>query len=65
MKILFLHGWHSVPAGVNLVAFRDGEEPTKNSGASLIEVGNDHRLADPEPPSAILRVGEGEEEASE
>jgi len=28
----------------------------KNSGATLIEVGTDHRLADPEPLAAMLRA---------
>jgi len=30
-----------------------------NSGTALIEVGNDHRLADPEPLAAMLRGCEG------
>mgnify|MGYP000892113086 CR=1 FL=1 len=45
MKMLFLHGWHS-------------EELAKDSGATLIEVGTDHRLADPEPLEKMLRAGE-------
>jgi hypothetical protein len=45
MKILFLHGWHS-------------EELAKDSGATLIEVGTDHRLDDPEPLEKMLRACE-------
>jgi hypothetical protein len=33
----------------DVVPFADSEEVAKNSGATLIEIGNDHRLADPEP----------------
>jgi hypothetical protein len=36
----------------------DSEELAKNSGATLIEVGTDHRLADPEPLATMLRACE-------
>ena len=39
----------------DVVPFADSEELAKNSGATLIEVGTDHRLADPEPLAAMLR----------
>jgi fermentation-respiration switch protein FrsA (DUF1100 family) len=42
----------------DVVPFADSEELVRNSGlpaTALIEVGNDHRLADPEPLEAILR----------
>ena len=80
MKILFLHGWKSVPGGVkptylkygtaktvkpgtailhsradDVIPFADSEELAKNCGATLIEVGTDHRLADPEPLERMLR----------
>jgi hypothetical protein len=42
----------------DVVPFADSEELAKNSGATLIEVGNDHRLADPEPLKAMLRACE-------
>ena len=41
--------------GDDVVRFADSEELVKNSGATLIEVGTDHRLADPEPLEAMLR----------
>ena len=43
----------------DVVPFVDSEELVKNSGLSvsaLIEVGNDHRLADPEPLEAMLKA---------
>ena len=40
----------------DVVPFADSEELAMNSGATLIEVGNDHRLADPEPLAAMLRA---------
>jgi alpha-beta hydrolase superfamily lysophospholipase len=40
----------------DVVPFADSEDLAKNSGATLIEVGNDHRLADPEPLAAMLRA---------
>ena len=43
----------------DVVPFADSEELAKNSGATLNEVGNDHRLADPEPLAAMLRACEG------
>ena len=43
----------------DVIPFADSEELAKNSGATLIEVGNDHRLADPEPLEAMLRACEG------
>ena len=42
----------------DVVPFADSEELAKKSGAVLIEVGNDHRLADPEPLEAMLRACE-------
>jgi hypothetical protein len=35
------------------------EELARSSGATLIEVGTDHRLAEPGPLAAMLRVCEG------
>jgi hypothetical protein len=40
----------------DVVPFADSEELAKTSGAILIEVGNDHRLADPEPVEAMLKA---------
>ena len=43
----------------DVVPFADSEELVRNSrlpAAALIEVGNDHRLADPEPLAAMLRA---------
>jgi len=42
----------------DVIPFGDGEELVKNSEAALIEVGNDHRLADPESLEAVLRACE-------
>src|SRR3954452_13530986 len=39
----------------DVVPFADSEELARSSGATLIEVGNDHRLADPEPLEAMLK----------
>jgi alpha-beta hydrolase superfamily lysophospholipase len=42
----------------DVIPFADSEELVRNSGlptSALIEVGNDHRLADPEPFQAMLR----------
>ena len=39
----------------DVIPFADGEELAKISGATLIEVGTDHRLADQEPLAAMLR----------
>jgi len=46
----------------DVVPFTDSEELVKNSGlpaSALIEVGDDHRLADPEPLAAMLQACEG------
>ena len=43
----------------DVIPFADSEELVKNSGlpaSALIEVGNDHRLADQEPLERMLRV---------
>lgn len=37
-----------------VIPFVDSEELARNSGATLIEVGTDHRLAEPEPLAAML-----------
>lgn len=45
----------------DVIPFSDSEELIKNSGLpseTLIEVGNDHRLADPEPLRAMLEACE-------
>lgn len=39
----------------DVIPFEDSMELVRNSGATLIEVGNDHRLADPEPLEAMLK----------
>ncbi len=41
-----------------VVPFADSEELATTCGATLIEVGDDHRLADPEPLEAMLRACE-------
>jgi hypothetical protein len=49
----------------DVVPFADSEELVKNSGlpaSALIEVGSDHRLADPEPLAAMLKACEGRTE---
>jgi hypothetical protein len=46
----------------DVVPFADSEELVRNSGLqapALVEVGTDHRLADPEPLAAMLRACEG------
>jgi len=43
----------------DVVPFADSEELAKNSGVTLIEVGTDHRLADPEPLMKMLRACAG------
>lgn len=43
----------------DVIPFADSEELARNSGAKLIEVGCDHRLADPEPLAAMLKACEG------
>jgi hypothetical protein len=42
----------------DVVPFADSEELVKNSGATLIEVGSDHLLADPEPLATMLKACE-------
>ena len=42
----------------DVIPFADSEELATISGATLIEVGTDHRLADPEPLAAMLRACE-------
>ena len=42
----------------DVIQFADSEELARNSNAALVEVGNDHRLADPEPLAAMLRACE-------
>ncbi len=39
----------------DVVPFADSEELAKTSRATLIEVGTDHRLADPEPLAVMLK----------
>jgi hypothetical protein len=43
----------------DVIPFSDSEELARNNGAILIEVGNDHRMADPEPLAALLKACEG------
>jgi hypothetical protein len=46
----------------DVIPFADSEELVRNSGLpgpELIEVGNDHRLADPEPLETMLRECQG------
>jgi predicted esterase YcpF (UPF0227 family) len=45
--------------GDDVVPFADSEELARNSAATLIEVGTDHRLADLEPLAAMLKACEG------
>ncbi len=50
----------------DVVPFGDSEELVRNSGlpaSALVEVGQDHRLADPEPLAAMLRACERAEAA--
>jgi hypothetical protein len=42
----------------DVVPFADSEELVKNSGCALIEVGNDHGLADSESLAAMLKACE-------
>ena len=42
----------------DVVPFADSAELATNCGATLIEIGNDHRLADPEPLESMLRACE-------
>ena len=46
----------------DVIPFAASEELVRKSGlaaTALIEVGNDHRLADPEPLETILKACEG------
>lgn len=43
----------------DVIPFADSEELARSSGATLIEVETDHRLADPEPLEAMLKAYEG------
>ena len=43
----------------DVIRFADSEELARSSGATLIEVGSDHRLADPQSLEAMLRACEG------
>ncbi len=40
----------------DVIPFADSEELAAKSGAKVIEVGSDHRLADPEPLAAMLKA---------
>ncbi len=40
----------------DVIPFAQSEELAKSSGATLIEVGSDHRLADPEPLAVMLKA---------
>lgn len=42
----------------DVIPFADSEELARHGGTRLIEVGNDHRLADPEPLAVMLRACE-------
>ena len=42
----------------DVIPFADSEELAKKSGATLIEIGTDHRQADPEPLAAMLKACE-------
>jgi len=44
----------------DVIPFTDSEALVTNSGARLIEVGSDHRLADPEPLAALLKACGGD-----
>jgi hypothetical protein len=49
----------------DVVPFADSEELVKNSGlpaSALVEVGGDHRLADPEPLAKMMAACEGKVE---
>src|SRR5262245_39923686 len=48
----------------DVVPFGDSEELARISGATLIEIGTDHRLADPDPLAAMLRACEGRSSTS-
>lgn len=40
------------------IPFADSEELARTSGCTLVEVGTDHRLAEPEPLAAMLKACE-------
>jgi len=40
----------------DVLPFADSEELAEDSRATLIEVGSDHRLAEPEPLMAMLKA---------
>ena len=42
----------------DVIPFADSEELAKVSRATFVEVGSDHRLADPEPLAAMLKACE-------
>jgi len=46
----------------DIIAFADSEELARISEATLIEVGNDHRLAEPDPLAAMLRACDKQQE---
>jgi hypothetical protein len=48
---VILHSWAD-----DVIPFADSEELARSSGATLIEVGTDHRLADSEPLEAMLKA---------
>jgi hypothetical protein len=51
---VILHSWAD-----DVVPFGDSKELVRNSGmppSALVEVGTDHRLADPEPLAAMLKA---------
>jgi hypothetical protein len=48
---VILHSWAD-----NVIPFADSEELARSSGATLIEVGTDHRLAGPEALEAMLKA---------
>lgn len=53
---VILHSWAD-----DVVPFADSEELVRNSGlpaSALVKVGDDHRLADPEPLETMLRACE-------
>jgi predicted alpha/beta hydrolase family esterase len=43
----------------DVVPFADSEEPARNSGAALIEIGTHDGLADPEPLAVMLKASQG------
>ncbi|MGH7140018.1 MAG: alpha/beta fold hydrolase [Pirellulales bacterium] len=49
----------------DVVPFADSEELARNSGAALIEVGSDHRLAAPEPLEMMLAACERKSKANQ